>query len=180
LTYLFNGCLRLSYFPTKWKHANVIPIPKPSKDLSNSSNHRPINLLNAVSKLLERVILKRFNEFLSDHNLLPNHQFGFHAGHSASHQLNRVVGHIKTNRDSPGLTGMVLLSVVRLSLARGFAAHKLVVSNCYLYLTKNIASFLKGRSFHVRVNKTKLPKCFKIDSSPPKRLFAMLLNLKSS
>jgi hypothetical protein len=32
--------------------------------------------------------------------------------------------------------------------------HKLVVSNCYLYLTKIIASFLSGRSFHVSVNKT--------------------------
>jgi hypothetical protein len=32
--------------------------------------------------------------------------------------------------------------------------HKLVISICYLYLTKIIASFLTGRSFHVSVNKT--------------------------
>jgi Reverse transcriptase (RNA-dependent DNA polymerase) len=32
--------------------------------------------------------------------------------------------------------------------------HKLVISNCCLYLTKIIASFLSGRSFHVSVNKT--------------------------
>jgi hypothetical protein len=32
--------------------------------------------------------------------------------------------------------------------------HKLVISNCYLYLTKIIASFLSGRFFHVSVNKT--------------------------
>jgi hypothetical protein len=32
--------------------------------------------------------------------------------------------------------------------------HKLLISNCYLYLTKIIASFLSGRSFHVCVNKT--------------------------
>jgi hypothetical protein len=31
---------------------------------------------------------------------------------------------------------------------------KLVISNCYLYLTKIIASFISGRSFHVSVNKT--------------------------
>jgi hypothetical protein len=29
-----------------------------------------------------------------------------------------------------------------------------VISNCYLYLTKIIASFLSGRSFHVSINKT--------------------------
>jgi hypothetical protein len=32
--------------------------------------------------------------------------------------------------------------------------HKLVISNCYLYLTKIIASFRSGRSFHVSVNQT--------------------------
>jgi hypothetical protein len=36
---------------------------------------------------------------------------------------------------------------------------KLVVSNCYLYLTKIIVSFLKGRSFHVRINKTNSAQC---------------------
>jgi hypothetical protein len=30
LTYLFNRCLKLSYFPTKWNHAKVIPIPNPN------------------------------------------------------------------------------------------------------------------------------------------------------
>jgi hypothetical protein len=85
LTYLFNGCLKLSYFPTKWKHAYVIPIPKPNKDHSNPSNFGPISLLSSVSKLFERIILRRFNEFLSDHNLLPNHQFGFLAAYSTSY-----------------------------------------------------------------------------------------------
>jgi hypothetical protein len=46
LTYLFNGCLKLSYFPNKWNHANGIPIPKPNKDLSNPSNFRLISLLS--------------------------------------------------------------------------------------------------------------------------------------
>jgi hypothetical protein len=77
LTFLIKGCLKLSYFPTKWKHAIVIPIQKPNKDLSNPSNFRPISLFSSVSKLFERIILRRFNEFLRDHYLLSNHQFGW-------------------------------------------------------------------------------------------------------
>jgi hypothetical protein len=102
LTYLFNCCLKLSYFPTKWKHAKVILIPKPNKDHSD-----PSNFLRSISKVFERVILKRFNEILSNYNLLPHHQCGFRAAHSASHQLNRVVRYIKTNRESQKSTGMV-------------------------------------------------------------------------
>jgi hypothetical protein len=29
LTYVFNSCIKLCYFPKIWKHASVIPIPKP-------------------------------------------------------------------------------------------------------------------------------------------------------
>jgi hypothetical protein len=38
LTYIFNSCLKLCYFPKQWSHATVIPIPKPGKDHSDSSN----------------------------------------------------------------------------------------------------------------------------------------------
>jgi hypothetical protein len=155
LTYLFNGCLKLSYFPTKWKHA------KANKDLPNPSNFRSISLLSSVSKLFERIILRRFNEFLSDHNLPPNHQFGFRAAHSAYHQLNRVVGHIKTNKGPQRSTGLMFLDVEKAidSVWHEGLLHKLVISNCYLYLTKIIASFLNGRSFHVCINKTNFATC---------------------
>jgi hypothetical protein len=57
-----------------------------------------MSLLSAISKVFEKVILKRFNEFLSNHNL-PHYQFGFRAAYSASHQLNKEVRHIKINRE---------------------------------------------------------------------------------
>jgi hypothetical protein len=97
--------------------------------------------------------LKRFNEFLSNYNLFLHHQFGFRAAHSASHQLNR---HIKTNRKSQKSTGTVFFDVEKAfdSVWHEGLLLKLVISNCYLYLTKIIASFLSGHSFHVSVNKT--------------------------
>jgi hypothetical protein len=69
----------------------VIPIPKPGRDHSDPSNYRPISLLSSISKILERVILKRLNAFFSGHNVLSNQQFSFRAAHSISHQFNRVV-----------------------------------------------------------------------------------------
>jgi hypothetical protein len=63
LTHIFNSCFKLSYFPKSWKHANIIPVPKPGKDLSNPSSYRPISLLSSISKSFERVILKRLQNF---------------------------------------------------------------------------------------------------------------------
>jgi hypothetical protein len=79
LTYIFNSCLKLCYFPKKWTHATVIPISKPGRDQLDLSNYRPITLVSSKSKILERVILKRLNTFIYGHNVLPSHQFGFRA-----------------------------------------------------------------------------------------------------
>jgi hypothetical protein len=66
------------------------------------------------------------------------------------------IGHIKTNRDSQISTVLVLLDVEKAfdSVWHKSSLHKLVTSNCYLYLTKIIVFFLNGRSFHFCVHKT--------------------------
>jgi hypothetical protein len=53
LTYVFNSCIKLWYFPKIWNHASAIRIPKPGKDHSNPSNYRPISLLSSISKVLD-------------------------------------------------------------------------------------------------------------------------------
>jgi hypothetical protein len=47
LTHLFNHCLQLGDFPAPWKEANIMTLPKPSKD----QKFRPIRLLSATGKL---------------------------------------------------------------------------------------------------------------------------------
>jgi hypothetical protein len=91
----------------------VIPILKPGRDYLDPLNYRPTRRFGSISKILERVILRRFNTFISGHNVLPNHQFGFRAAHSTSHQLNRVVRHVRDRRAQGESTGMLLLDVER-------------------------------------------------------------------
>ncbi|KAH0814139.1 hypothetical protein GEV33_008652 [Tenebrio molitor] len=59
LTTIINASLRLCHFPSRWKKANVIFIPKPGKDPKFPQNHRPISLLSSIGKVLEKVILTR-------------------------------------------------------------------------------------------------------------------------
>ena len=55
LCLLFNLIACEAHFPTKWKVADIVPIYKDS-DNQDASNYRPISLLSAVSKLLEKLI----------------------------------------------------------------------------------------------------------------------------
>jgi hypothetical protein len=161
LTYIFNSCLKLCYFPKQWRHATVIPIPKPGKDHSDPSNYRPISLLSSISKIFERIILKRLNAFIVSNNALPNHQFGFRAAHSASHQLNRVVRHVKNRRGHGQSTGMLLLDVEKAfdSVWHDALLHKLIRRGCNIFLVRIIYSFLNDRTFQVSVGKSKSSVC---------------------
>ena len=52
---LFNLIANKAIFPTKWKISKIAPIFKDG-DKQDVSNYRPISLLSAVSKLLEKLI----------------------------------------------------------------------------------------------------------------------------
>jgi hypothetical protein len=57
--YTFNATLRLEYWPKSLKTAQIIMIPKPGKNPTDVSSYRPISLLSTISKVLEKLILKK-------------------------------------------------------------------------------------------------------------------------
>ena len=83
---LFNYSLSLGSFPNSWKEANITPIPKKG-DLSLLTNHRPVSLLNAESKVFERLVFKHLFHHLRDNNILTPLQSGFIPGDSTVNQL---------------------------------------------------------------------------------------------
>lgn len=107
LTKVFNACLKLTYFPEKLKHATVVAIPKANKDVTLSTNYRPISLLSSLSKILERLILNRLNRHLEANPVVPNEQFGFKNGHSTNHQLARITRLVKQGFSAKKSTGMI-------------------------------------------------------------------------
>lgn len=153
LSIIINACLRLSYFPRHWKHATVIPIKKPQKPSTASSSYRPISLLSAISKVLERVILRRLLTHLHTNSIIPNFQHGFRSGHSTTTQLNNVVNKIKTGFQQKLSTGMILIDIEKAfdRVWHNGLLHKLVKIRTPHYLIKVIASFLTDRTMSVKV-----------------------------
>ena len=84
---LFNLCLSESYFPTEWKAATVVPIPKKKNSLS-VNDLRPISLLPLPGKFLEKIICKRLQNHMEEHRLLIPRQHGYRAEHSTVTAIN--------------------------------------------------------------------------------------------
>ena len=76
LCHICNKMLSTGIFPDRLKHAEVKPIFK-NGDKSDVSNYRPISLLPAFSKVLEKVIYVRMYQYLVNNSILINEQFGF-------------------------------------------------------------------------------------------------------
>ncbi|KAL0270294.1 UNVERIFIED_CONTAM: hypothetical protein PYX00_007756 [Menopon gallinae] len=90
LTIIYNSILRLGYFPSLWKVADIIMLPKPGKSPDQLTSYRPISLLPLFSKILEKLLLNRLNPLIEASHALPNHQFGFRHQHSTVEQVHRI------------------------------------------------------------------------------------------
>lgn len=154
LTYIRNACLKLSYFPTKWKEAVTVPIRKPGKPASDVFSYKQISLLPTLGKILERVVLTRLKTHAEERKLNPNFQFGFRSEQSTTHQLVRVMNQIKSGFSKTQSTGMVLLDLKCAfdSVWHDAVVYKMDQYGFLLYLTKLIQSFLENRKFAVKVN----------------------------
>ena len=77
LMYIFSAILQLEYWPKSLKIAQIIMITKTGKNPMDISFYQPISLLLTISKVLEKLILKKINKDLNPQDWIPNHQFGF-------------------------------------------------------------------------------------------------------
>ena len=83
LTHIVNLSLANGFVPDEMKIARVIPLYKAENKLF-VNNYRPISILPAFSKILEKVFYKRLSNYLNTHNILCANQYGFRKGHSTS------------------------------------------------------------------------------------------------
>ena len=90
---MYQDCLDRGTFPSQWKRQRLVLLPKPGKPPGESSSYRPLCMLDALGKVLERLILNRLNEHLEDSEAprLSEQQYGFRRGRSTISAIKRVV-----------------------------------------------------------------------------------------
>ncbi|KAM7289848.1 hypothetical protein ISCGN_029976 [Ixodes scapularis] len=94
LTAYFNKCWRAGKLPRQWKEAKTILIPKPGKS-PDIENLRPISLTSCVGKLLEHILMTRWQQYLEEAELYPDSLVGFRSKlgtQDAMLQLKKEIG----------------------------------------------------------------------------------------
>ncbi|GFV62662.1 probable RNA-directed DNA polymerase from transposon X-element [Trichonephila clavipes] len=147
---------RLKYFPSAWKTAVVVPILKPGKDPTLAESHRPISLLPILSKLAEKIISTRLNDFLETNKILIPEQHGFRPRLSTTHQLLRVVEYIKEGNNMGQCTAAVFLDIQKAfdRVWHTGLLFKLINYNIPTPLILLLNSYISNRSFTVKINRT--------------------------
>lgn len=108
ITHLFNSIIATSIFPTCWKHAKIIPLRK-KPHLSALTNLRPISILCALSKVFEKLLEQQMSSFITENNLLTEHQAGFRKGQSIQTATSRVFDDLARTTDRRGSAVLLLL-----------------------------------------------------------------------
>jgi len=151
LASIYNSCFRLGYFPEEWKRAEVIVLLKPGKPEANLASYRPISLLAILSKILERVFLRRVLPVLDEAGLIPDHQFGFRRSHGTPEQCHRLVERILEAFEQKKYCCAVMLDVKQ---AFDRVWHPGLLHKLKSYLPSPhftlLKSYTEGRAFQVR------------------------------
>ena len=73
---LVNAVIRTTTYPDSLKTTKIVPIRKSSKSITSSEGWRPINVIAALSKIIERVLLGQILDHLQNNDLVPAQHHG--------------------------------------------------------------------------------------------------------
>ena len=149
---IVNSCIQSSYFPSQWKIAKIIPLPKNTQP-TEFNELRPISILPTMSKICERILYNQIYAFVESENILPSIQSGFRRGHSCTTALLNVIDDIKCLQDNSMDTVLVALD-----FSKAFDSLNLIILETVLKYwgfsgpaIKLIASYLKERQQFVDI-----------------------------
>ena len=94
---VFNQSWTSGVFPSAWKEAIMVPIPKKGKDKTKKNSYRPISLLSCIGKTMERMVNKRLLHHLEKNNLITSAQSAFRKHRSTEDQIAYLTQEIENN-----------------------------------------------------------------------------------
>lgn len=155
LSKIFNKSFSEGIFPDSMKLAKVIPIYK-SKEHYLLNNYRPISLLPAISKILEKLVFTRLSNYLVDKNVLDDRQYGFRKKASTIDAISDLYSSILKSLEK---NEKVLAVFCDLSKAFDTLNHTILLKKLNHYGIRGVAlewftNYLKERKIYTYFNNT--------------------------
>lgn len=141
LSYLFNLCMLNGIFPSVLKTSKVIPLYKKGCK-SEICNYRPITLSSVISKVFEKLIYSRMNNFINNYDLFYKSQYGFRVGHSTTFAVIDVTEMINKELQNGNYVMGIFLDITK---AFDSVCHDILLHKLYNYgFRGNIYNLLKS------------------------------------
>lgn len=155
LLHLCNKSFSTGVFPDQLKIAKVLPIHK-SGDKRLFNNHRPISVLPAISKILEKLMYNRISEFCTTNNIISQAQYGFRQGRSTETALTKFKNDVLKAFDNRSYTISLFLDM---SKAFDTVDHQILLEKLKHYGIRDTAyhwfkSYLDNRKQYVEYGGT--------------------------
>lgn len=153
LLHICNLSMQTGVFPSDLKIAKVKPLYK-KDNKCNIENYRPISILPAFSKVIERLICNRLVDHLDNNNIICNNQHGFRRGRSTTSAVLTVTDSILRSFDGNKYSLAVFID---LSKAFNMVDHKLLLDKLNLMGVRGVAfdwfkNYLHQRKQYVNFN----------------------------
>ena len=129
ITHIINLSISTQCFPEIWKISKIIPLHK-KDELVEPSNYRPVSLLSAVSKILERAIYMQLVHYFETENLLNSSHHGFRQNHNTTTALIEMIDRWAEKFDKGEISAVLMLNM---SAAFDLVNHDLLCKKLEIY-----------------------------------------------
>ena len=153
ILHLVNKTISTGQFPSSIKTSKIIPIQKPGKDPMTSEGWRPINIIPAISKIIEKSLLHQLMEHMNRNNLISHVHHGSVKQHSTQTLITEIYDQLVENLQKGQDTALVLLDQ---SKAYDLINHKILIQKLKALGIKGnslklIENFLTDRQQYVHL-----------------------------
>lgn len=152
---LISSIIDTEIWPLNMKKQVLRPIYKKG-DKQGYNNYRPIALLPVLNKIVEKFFATRILDFLTKHNLLNKHQFGFQQHKGTIDALNYINNNINRALNEGKHIGAVFIDLKKAfdTLDKETLYEKLYKYGIRGKILKILINYLTNRSSSVKIDNT--------------------------